>query len=252
MLHVKQRGSGAPLVLLHGLFGSGDNLGGVVRLLEQSYNTLSMDLRNHGRSPHADSMTYADMAADVASAMESLGIAQVHVFGHSMGGKVAMQMALSNSAMVSKLVIADISPVQYGPNHDRILEGMLAVEKQAPQSREGAQKCLAEYVDEIDVLSFLMTNWRRLDGGEWGWRVNLDAIYTRYNDIAAAPLGTPYNGPTLFIRGGQSNYIQAQHREEILALFPNAAVKTVEGTGHWLHAEKPDLVARMINRFLGD
>lgn len=250
MLHSRERGQGEPLVLLHGLFGSGDNLGGIARQLEDDYTVISMDLRNHGRSPHASSISYQAMADDVIETMENLNVPKAAIFGHSMGGKVAMQLALTASGVVTKLIVADIAPVAYGRNHDGILEGMRAVKDAAPQSRDGAQDILNKFVKEPDVLSFLMTNWRRLENGRWGWRINLDVVVNKYQDIAAAPEGKPYQGPTLFIRGGNSDYIRPEHRDAILALFPQATVKTVEGTGHWLHAEKPDLVARVVSRFL--
>ncbi|MCJ9427603.1 alpha/beta fold hydrolase [Kordiimonas marina] len=249
-LYFRERGAGAPLVMLHGLFGSADNLGGIARILESDFRVIAPDLRNHGRSPHDDHMSYPLMAADVLALMDSLGLEKVHLFGHSMGGKTAMQLALNAPDRVSKLVVGDIAPVAYGHHHSRILEGMRAVADAGDMSRSDAEKILSTYVDEPDVLSFLLTNWRRQDDGTQGWRLNLDAIERDYMEIAAANTGGPFMGPTLFVRGGNSDYVQAEHREAILRLFPNASVRTVEGTGHWLHAEKPDLVARIVNRFL--
>ncbi len=249
-LYTRERGNGPWLVMLHGLFGSGDNLGGLARILETNYRILLVDLRNHGRSPHADTMTYADMAADVFAAMSENDIVSAVVFGHSMGGKVAMQMALSRPERVTCLVVGDIAPVTYGAHHARILEGMQAVAVAAPQSRQKALALLSQYVDTDDVLSFLMTNWRRGDDGVWKWRINLDAIVERYSDIADGTQNGTYEGPVLFLRGEQSDYIQASHREPILRFFPKAQVKTIGGTGHWLHAEKPEMVARSIQRFV--
>ena len=238
------------LVMLHGLFGSADNLGGLARILEEHYRILLLDLRNHGRSPHAEGMTYADMAGDVLIAMDKEGIENAIIFGHSMGGKVAMQLALMASNRVSDLIVGDISPVQYGGHHDRILEGMQTVAAEAPQSRQEAQAILSEFESEPAVLSFLMTNWRKLESGNWGWRVNLPVIVSRYGDIASGSHGDAFSGPVLFLRGEHSDYVQTDHRDKILALFPHATVKTIGGTGHWLHAEKPDMVARSILRFL--
>lgn len=249
-LFTRTKGEGPWLVMLHGLFGSGDNLGGIARLLEADFRILLVDLRNHGRSAHAASMTYSEMATDVFAAMDAAGIDQAHVFGHSMGGKVAMRMALTHPARVRSLVVGDIAPVQYGANHSRILEGMQAVADAAPQDRKGAEALLKGYVDEPDVLSFLMTNWRRQGDGAWGWRVNLSAIVKGYDDIASGENAGQFDGPVLFLRGEKSDYIQAVHRDAILARFPAATVKTIGGTGHWLHAEKPDMVARTIRRFI--
>ncbi len=249
-LYARRKGDGPWLIMLHGLFGSGDNLGGLARLLEANYRILLLDLRNHGRSPHAPEMAYVDMAQDVFEAMDRHDIEKAIVFGHSMGGKVAMQVALAAPARISALIVGDIAPVRYGNHHDRILKGLQAVSKAAPQSRSGAQELLAEYVDEPDVLNFLMTNWRRDDQGKWCWRINLPAIAARYADIANGNDSGRYDGPVLFLRGEHSDYVQTAHRDKILALFPSATVKTIGGTGHWLHAEKPDMVARSILRFL--
>lgn len=250
-LYTRVRGEKGPwLVMLHGLFGSGDNLGGLARILESDYRILLVDLRNHGRSPHAPSMTYLEVAQDVFAAMDKEGITQANVFGHSMGGKTAMAMALSAPSRVSKLVVGDIAPVPYGGHHDRILEGLQAVADAAPQSRAGAQAILDGYVDDAGVLSFLMANWRRQPDGNWGWRINLAAISSRYSDISAGMEDGVYPGPVLFLRGANSDYIQTAHRERILNLFPAATVKTIGGTGHWLHAEKPDMVGRSVKNFL--
>ncbi len=249
-LYSRVRGDGPWLVMLHGLFGSGDNLGGIARILESDFRILLVDLRNHGRSPHAPTMTYAEMAEDVFAAMDKENIAEAFVFGHSMGGKTAMTMALSNPNRVSKLVVGDIAPVPYGGHHDRVIEGLHAVAKVGPQSRAEAEAILCSYVEEEGVLGFLMTNWRRQSDGRWGWRINLDVISGQYSDIAAGMDSAVYRRPVLFLRGANSDYIQAQHRERILELFPEATVKTIAGTGHWLHAEKPELVARNVKRFL--
>lgn len=250
-LEYRVRGEGEPLIMIHGLFGSADNLGGIARILADEYQTISVDLRNHGRSPHSAEMTYQAMAADIIELMDEVGLEQAHVFGHSMGGKAAMQMALQFPGRINKLVVADIAPVRYGANHARILEGMQKLAEEAPQARAEAQKLLADYEDEAAVLSFLLTNWRRSDDGRWGWRLNLKAIVANYDEIAAGNSGDPFIGDVLFLRGGNSDYVLAEHRDQILNLFPNAGVRTIEGTGHWLHAEKPDMVARAVSRFLG-
>ncbi|WP_417465021.1 alpha/beta fold hydrolase [Kordiimonas sp.] len=251
-LFVRERGEGEPLLLLHGLFGSADNLGGIARNLEAEFRVISLDLRNHGRSPHADTMSYPLMAADVVEAMDKLGLERAHVFGHSMGGKTAMQLALDAPLRVDRVVVADIAPVQYGHHHSRILEGVRAVADSDAVSRADAEAILSPYVDEPDVLSFLLTNWRRGDGGKGAWRIGLGAIESCYEDIIKGNEGTPSEAPVLFLKGGNSDYILPKHREAILALFPKAEVRIVEGTGHWLHAEKPDLVARLTSRFLNN
>lgn len=251
-LFYRTRGEGTPLVMLHGLFGSGDNLGGLARAMEQDFRMILVDNRNHGRSPHAPTNSYGEMAEDILDVMDREGLDRAHVFGHSMGGKIAMQMALMAPDRVDRLVVGDIAPVAYSRHHDTILEGMGKVAEAAPQDRAGAEEILSAYVNEADVLSFLLTNWRRGDDGTWRWRLNFDAIRNDYDSIAAAVEGEPVQTPVLFLRGGNSDYVTAAHRDTILKLFPKATVRTVEGTGHWLHAEKPDLVARVIMRYLKD
>ena len=247
----QSRGEGTPLLLVHGLFGSADNLGGITRLLVEDYRVISVDLRNHGRSPHASGVSYGEMAADLLAVMDKENVSSAHVFGHSMGGKTVMQLALNHPTRIQRMVVGDIAPVRYPPHHTEIFKGMRAVSAAKPTSRKDAQEILATYVPEREVLGFLMTNWRRSKDGNWRWRINLDAIEAGYSDIAAGNSGGPYAGEVLFLRGSLSNYIKPEHRETILSLFPKATVRTIEGTGHWLHAEKPDMVARAISRFLG-
>ncbi|MEX0300104.1 MAG: alpha/beta fold hydrolase [Kordiimonas sp.] len=249
-LFYRTMGEGEPLLLLHGLFGSADNLGGIARLLAEEYRVIAVDHRNHGRSPHHNQMNYQAMAADIYSVMDKEGISEANIFGHSMGGKVAMQMALDEPHRVTKLVVGDIAPVTYERHHDAILAGMQAVEKAAPEGRKAAEVILSGYEREPAVLSFLLTNWRRDETGKWGWRLNVDVIDRDYMNIVAGNKGAPYKGNVLFLRGGNSDYVLADHRDIIIELFPNATVRTIEGTGHWLHAEKPDMVARAIIRFL--
>lgn len=249
-LACKIRGDGKPLLLLHGLFGSGENLGGINRRLSEDYQTFAIDLRGHGRSPHVGSMNYRDMAGDVLRVMDREGLDTAHVFGHSMGGKTAMQLALSHGDRVSKLVVGDIAPVRYERQHNRILDGLQAVALAAPESRKEAEAILSDYEYEPAILTFLATNWRRDGDAGWGWRLDLGAIVRDYENIRDEVSGVPFNKETLFLRGGLSDYVLADHKEAILKLFPKAAVRTIEGTGHWLHAEKPDMVARTIDKFL--
>lgn len=251
-LYHRERGeAGAPwLVMLHGLFGSGDNLGGIARILEEDFRILLIDARNHGRSPHMPGMSYAGMAADTLVVMNELDIDTAHVFGHSMGGKTAMQLALSHPGRIESLMIGDIAPVQYGRHHNCILTGMQKVTEAAPQSRAGASEILSEYEDEDAILSFLLTNWRRLDNGAWGWRIGFSEISEGYDSLMEAPDGPAFDKSVLFLRGANSDYIQPSHRETILSFFPEADVKNFAGCGHWLHAEKPDMVARAMTRFM--
>ena len=249
-LHYRIKGEGEPIILLHGLFGSLDNLGSLARALSESYEVISVDMRNHGRSPHSSSMKYTVLATDVIELMDDLSINKAYLFGHSMGGKTAMQVALNYPDRVKKLCVADIAPVAYSHHHKEILEGMQHVAELSPDNRKDVMELLRPFEDEEAILSFIATNWRKGENGHWGWRLNLEAIINDHMSIMAAIVGEPYEGPVMFIRGGNSHYLLPEYRDKILELFPQAKVRTIEGTGHWLHAEKPEMFARIVKRFL--
>lgn len=257
-LHHRITGEGPPLVLLHGLFGSLENLGGVNQRLQDSWQIHGLDLRNHGRSPHAPTMDYPAMADDVVAYLDDQGIDRACLLGHSMGGKTAMQVALHHPERVEKLIVADIAPVTYHPRHDAILEGMNSLDLGAIHSRSDADRALAEYVETPEIRMFLLKNLVRVPDSEkadntdtFRWRLNLGVINECYQNLADAPAGDgPFEGPVLFIKGSESAYIQQKHHERIKTLFPEARIEEIEGTDHWLHAEKPDEFARLCREFL--
>ncbi|MDX5327535.1 MAG: alpha/beta fold hydrolase [Marinobacter sp.] len=252
-------GQGEPLILLHGLFGSLENLGGIARRLEDGWQIHALDQRNHGSSPHTDDMDYPAMAADVVAYMDALNLDKAWVLGHSMGGKVAMQVALGYPERVKGIIVADIAPVTYKARHDAVLDGMKNLDLVGVTTRQEADKRLAEFVEIPGVRQFLLKNLERIPAEQAGdgdqmfrWRLNLPVIDTCYQKLAAAPEGEgPYNGPVLFIKGADSAYIQSKHQDPIRQLFPAAELKIIEGAGHWLHAEKPDTFAALCRRFLG-
>ncbi|UTW14164.1 alpha/beta fold hydrolase [Marinobacterium rhizophilum] len=249
-LHHQIQGTGEPLLILHGLFGSLDNWGSQAKALADDYRVISIDLRNHGRSPHDNEMSYAAMAQDLVELMDNLGIDSALVLGHSMGGKAAMQLALTAPERVSKLIVVDIAPVQYPDHHSDVFSGLQSIDLATVTSRSDAEKQLSLRVDDAMVRAFLLRNLYRTEAGQFDWRFNLQALHSGYPNISAPPTGTPYTGPCLFIKGGDSEYIQASHRDAILELFPAAGYKVVEGTGHWPHAQKPALMTRLIRNFL--
>lgn len=249
-LNAGVKGEGRPLLLLHGLFGAGDTLGGIRRRLAPEYEVHSLDLRNHGDSPHTDSMSYPEMAADVLAYMDRAGLGEVCLLGHSMGGKAAMELALMAPERVERLIVADIAPVAYEPHHDEIQEALEAFDPAAVKSRREADAFLAEHIGEKGVRQFLLTNLVPSDGG-FRWRMNVPGILACYQQIMAGPATDGvFEGPTLFIRGGDSDYIQSSHQDAVLGYFPNAELKMIPDVGHWLHAEKPELFARICQRFL--
>ncbi len=252
-LFAKTSGAGKPVILIHGLFGAGDNLGVVARTLAKDYNVHLLDLRNHGASPHADTMDYPSMAVDVLTYMNDNGLEKAALLGHSMGGKVAMQLALDVPARVTGLIVADIAPVEYPAWHDNVFKGMFAVAEHEIHQRKEADRILAKHVAEPGVRQFLLRNLVRMPEGGYAWRVNLTSIHDSYPNIRSAPAGqAPYEGPVLFVKGERSDYIDSTHQEKVLSLFPASQLKVIGGAGHWLHAEKPELFNRIVRRFLSE
>lgn len=249
-LHFDKYGSGPVLIILHGLFGSANNFRGLARRYGEHFETYCLDLRNHGASPHDDVMSYPVMAQDVVDFMEGQGIDKAFVLGHSMGGKVAMQLALNALERVEKLIIGDIAPVRYPSHHSAIFTGLKAIDLCAISSRGEAEEILKDYVKEKGVRLFLLTNLARKAEGGFEWRINIKVLEEEYDHIAVAVSGQPYNGPTLFIRGALSDYVKDTDFETIRALFPAADIQTLADTGHWLHAEKPEEFSALLFDFL--
>ncbi len=245
-------GSAPAVILLHGLFGSLSNLSLAAKALSHDCTCYQLDLRNHGLSPHSPEMSYSAMAEDVIEFMDDQKLAQAHLLGHSMGGKVAMQIALSYPERVNKLVVADIAPVNYPKRRNPAIEGLKALSKNTLESRQQADQILARFIEEKQVRAFLLKNLYRDTSGHYRLRLNLSAIDTHYQSISETLTGTPFSGPTLFLKGSHSSYIQQQHKEAILTLFPNAKVKVISGTGHWLHSEKPDTFNRLVKQFINN
>ncbi|MEH6519248.1 MAG: alpha/beta fold hydrolase [Halioglobus sp.] len=250
-IHTTVVGEGAPVVLIHGLFGMGSNLGALARALSDGYRVYSVDLPNHGRSGWLDSADIPAMADALFAWMDHQGLATAALVGHSLGGKVAMAMALGNPGRVSSLVVADIAPVAYPPGHRGEFAALSAVAESHCASRAEAGELMRLHIEEEMVVQFLLKNLTRNDDGVFNWRFNLPGIMASYDLIrAAVPLAPAYTGPVLFIKGGDSNYVSAAHTEEILALFPSVSLKVMPGCGHWLHAQQPQLFNRLVRRFL--
>lgn len=260
-LNYRRAGSGTQtVVILHGLFGSLDNLGAITRLLADQYQTLAIDLPNHGRSDWvpAEDMTLKYMANAVAELLQELNLDRVMVLGHSLGGKVAMELAISHPNVVSKLVVADIAPVQYGDRHNRVFDSLKSIDLAAINSRKEADQKLVEGsggenagVQDPGVRMFLLKNLYKDESGAYQWRMNLTALIEAYSNIIAAPSRSPkFDKPVLFIKGEDSEYILPEHREEVLARFSAPQMKTMGGCGHWLHAQKPDVFGRLCQKFL--
>jgi esterase len=239
------------VVLLHGLFGSGANLGALARSLRESFLVYNPDLPNHGRSGWLEKPDLPRMAETLRDWMRAEGLAHAHLVGHSLGGKVAMQVALAYPDSVESLVVADIAPVAYPPRHDAVFAALAAVESAQCRRREEAASVMARYIKDARVIQFLLTSLQRDDSGSLAWRFDLHGIEDAYPALSAAPGGGQcFSGPVLFIKGGDSDYIREAHRGAIKGLFPAASLKVIPDCGHWLHAEQPRVFNRIVGRFL--
>lgn len=252
MLHHKIFGQGEPLVILHGLFGMLDNWQTLARTWAKEYQVILLDLRNHGRSFHADAMDYPLMAADVAETLEALAVDECFLIGHSMGGKVAMQVALTYPELVQKLIVVDIAPRRYRPGHTDVFAALAALDPPTITDRKVAAVKMSTHMADPGVQLFLLKNLARNPEGGFRWRMNLPVIKENYDRLIGpvGQLGDEYDQPTLFLRGGKSGYVQEEDMDLILMLFPQARMETVADAGHWVHAEQPAGMLAAVGSFL--
>lgn len=247
-------GDGPPLLILHGLFGSGRNWTSIAKKLAESRKVLTVDLRNHGESPWHDEMTYAAMADDVLRLIEQEQLEKPVVLGHSMGGKAAMVAALSNPDAIGELIVADIAPVAYGHSHDSYVDAMRAIDLTSIQRRGDADAALEDAVPEAGIRGFLLHNL--VLGNEGArWRPNLEAIADNMpalTDFPIPPASDVFSGPSMFVVGAKSDYVQPEHHATIRQYFPAASILMIADAGHWLHAEKPSQFIDTVASFLTD
>jgi len=246
-LHTHILGQGQPLVLLHGLFGSADNWGSIAKHFSQHYQVISVDLRNHGRSPHSDSQNYAEMADDLLEVLNTLGLAKIHLLGHSLGGKVAMQFATQYPEKVSKLIVVDMAMRTYPDRYTQLMDHMLAVNLSQMASRNEVDNALKGSIANVRVRQFLLTNLVKNED-QLQWRINLPALKANYATLIAA-LAVHFDPPSLFIRGERSDYVQDSDITELQQHFPQAEFVTLP-TDHWVHAEQPQLFIQAVEAFL--
>ena len=238
---------------MHGLFGSARNWAAVARRLSASHRVISVDLPNHGESPSATHLTYQSMAEAVAELMARETPRGAALLGHSMGGKVAMTLALTRADLVTRLIVADIAPVPYGhqDENDSIIDALLGLPLAQIRSRAQADTALAEKIGDPLLRSFLLANLIR-DGDGFAWKIDLAALKQSLPALHGFPeLAARYDGPTLFLRGEKSGYVRDSHKAAIEHYFPKARIETVAGAAHWLHADKPDEVFSLVSGFLG-
>ena len=251
-LAFEDTGSGSPLLLLHGLYGSSSNWRRIAKSLSDTHRVLSVDLRNHGASPWAATMSYAEMADDVGALIDRLGLDAPAVLGHSMGGKVAMTLALTAPARVGRLIVVDIAPLSYGDRFSSYTEAMRGVDAMRATSRDEIRRALLQTIPEDRTVGFLMTNLVR-QGEQYDWRINLMALGASMSEIGSFPealAGQRYDGPVTVIDGERSDYIGEKDRPLFLSFFPNARFETISDAGHWLHADQPDAFVAAVRHAL--
>jgi len=249
-LFSREFGAGAPVMILHGLFGFSDNWQTIAKGLADTHLVVTPDLRNHGRSPHVSTHSYPEMAEDLRVFMEEKWMFHAAVVGHSMGGKVAMQLALTHPDMVEKLVVVDMEPGQADDNHSDIIQALLGLDLSKMIQRSEAEAYLAERIPDFGTRQFLLKNITREADGTFTWKMNLPVLWEHFQDILAAVAGTPFEKPTLFVRGSRSNYVKDSEWDKTKLLFPNAQLVTIEGAGHWVHADKPKELLEVLRGFL--
>jgi pimeloyl-ACP methyl ester carboxylesterase len=250
ILRAVEAGEGPSLVLLHGLFGSAQNFATVQRQFANRFRCIALDLRNHGGSRHNAAMSYSAMAEDVLETLAARTALPAVLLGHSMGGKVAMRLALDRPDAAHRLIVVDIAPVPYRPAFCDLVAAMQALPLAPGLTRSSADAHLAAAIPDPGLRAFLLQNLRV--GAQPGWRIGLAEIASALPVIEGwgTPDGTIYAGPTLFVAGIRSDYIRPEHRPAIRALFPAARFVTVKDAGHWVHAENPAGFVGVVEAFL--
>ncbi|MEB7711493.1 esterase [Kluyvera cryocrescens] len=238
----------SPIVLVHGLFGSLDNLGILARDLVADHDIIQVDMRNHGLSPRSEEMNYPAMAQDLLDTLDEHHIETATVIGHSMGGKAVMALTALAPERIDRLVAIDIAPVDYHVRrHDEIFAAINAATNAGVATRQQAATVMREFLKEEGVIQFLLKSF--VDGA---WRFNVPVLWEQYPHIVGWEAIPAWDHPALFIPGGNSPYVTEAYRDDLLAQFPQAKAHVIAGAGHWVHAEKPDAVLRAIRRYLAE
>lgn len=242
-----------PLVIAHGLFGAARNWGSLARQLARRRPVIAVDMRNHGNSPWSDASGYPEMAADLDETIAAVAGGRADVLGHSMGGKVAMALALTVPDRVSRLIVADIAPVRYTHDYERIFAAMRGLYLAGITRRSEADPQLADAIPDAAMRAFILQNLVVEDGAA-RWQPNVDRLARAIGDLVDFPqdwLHRHFAGPALFLHGGASDYVTPSMHPQILAQFPNARIETIPDAGHWLHAEKPRAFLAAVEGWLG-
>ena len=249
-LNYQSYGDGFPLIILHGLFGMLDNWHTVGKMLGEHFQVFLVDQRNHGRSPHSAELNYGVLADDIRDFIVQHRISSCFLLGHSMGGKVAMTVALRYPELVTKLIVVDIAPRSYSSFHDSILGALTSLDLSSLASRQAIDDALSVRIQGAPVRQFLMKNLARNDDGSFRWKMNLSVISSKYQEILKeVNSNAAFSNPALFIRSKKSSYIGEMDLSDIKRLFPHSTIVDFE-TGHWVHAEAPGQLTNTVTEFL--
>lgn len=250
-LAFKEMGSGDPLLVIHGLFGTGRNWASIAKRMAETHRVFLLDMRNHGASPWAADMSYTAMAEDIAEFLKQQQLSKVSVIGHSMGGKAAMSFALAYPEQVERLVLVDIAPAKYKVKFGNFIDAMNDLDLSGSLSRAELQQALDPVTASSGISQFLLGSLKR-DGKGYRWQMNLDVLkQTLDSDISDFPhFSSVWKGPALFLSGEDSAYVRKRHQPEILRLFPQAEFHSIAKAGHWLHSEQPEQTYSAISQFL--
>ena len=250
-LHFKKFGSGPPLIILHGVFGSSDNWKTLANHLMITFEVYLVDQRNHGLSPHSDDLNYQVMTDDLKELLHNEQIEKCCLLGHSMGGKTAMNFAVQYPEKIMKLIIVDIAPKRYPPHHQNILQGVHSLKINEINTRKEADDLLSTTINNSGIRQFILKNLSRNPEGLFYWKINWKAIEDNIQAIGAPLLSHDlFTGEVLFIRGAQSDYILNEDEPLLKKNFPNAVLMTIQKAGHWVHAEQPAQLLALINQFI--
>ncbi len=253
-LHFRKTGEGYPLVILHGLFGSSDNWQSfALRMAEKEFEVYTVDLRNHGRSPHSSEHNYQTMAEDVVQLVRNEIGKPVALMGHSMGGKTAMRTSLDFPEWIDKLIVLDIAPSAYPVLHAEIMAALESIDLHTLTSRNEANSILSEKINQEDTRQFLLKGLYRKDDSRFAWRFNLDVLKKEIEKIGEAiDSDNAFTKPALFIRGEKSNYVREEHFSQIRKLFPQSEILTAPAAGHWIHADNAEWLGVAVSVFISE
>jgi len=244
-------GSGDPIIILHGIFGSSDNWMTIAKKLSQRYKLYLPDLRNHGNSFHHPDFNYKIMVNDMVSFIETHNISNPLIVGHSMGGKLAMNLALHLGPDIRKLMVIDIGPQFYPIHHERILNGLRDIKLDDFHARKDIDEALSGVIPEFAERQFILKNLKRMEDGSFAWKLNVESLSRNIGNVGEEIEGeSKFTNPTLFVKGEHSHYLDKNNLDGITKFFPNATITEVLGAGHWVHADKPEAFLKVLQDFI--